>query len=231
MNVRNNLEHVREAIQDAAIHAGRPDNAVSLVAVSKFHSAGEIIKAIEAGQTLFGENRVQEVLSKFPEILERYPETELHFIGSLQRNKVSKVLPVATCIQSVDRIELLLEIDKRALSLGKKMPVLFEMHTGEESKAGFSSVDDLFAALDTLRDTTHVYCTGLMTMAPFTRDESEIRSSFRKLKRIQLSCEQSYPDLDFSVLSMGMSNDYRIAIEEGSTMVRVGTAIFGERTT
>ncbi len=231
MSIQTNLEHIRETIRNAEIQAGRPENSVSLVAVSKFHSQDEIIEAIQAGQSLFGENKVQEALLKFPDILARYPRTKLHFIGSLQRNKVVKALPLASCIQSVDRMDLLVEMEKRARTLGKTIPVLFEMHTGEESKAGFPSADDLFIALDTFRDFTHVQCTGLMTMAPFTSDESEIRSSFRKLKRIQQSCEQAYPELDFSVLSMGMSNDYRIAIEEGSTMVRVGTAIFGERNT
>lgn len=231
MSIRTNLEYIQDTIRNTAIQAGRPENSVALVAVSKFHSQDEVIEAVEAGQYLFGENRVQEALSKFPEVLSRYPRVALHLIGSLQRNKVAKVLPVTTCIQSVDRIDLLHEIEKRAASIDRTVSVLFEMHTGEESKAGFPSADHLFYALDALRDCTHVQCTGLMTMAPFTRDESAIRSSFRQLKRIQQSCEQSYPDLDFSVLSMGMSNDYRIAIEEGSTMVRIGTSIFGARNT
>lgn len=231
MSIRKNLERIRELIRDSELKTGRPDNSVTLVAVSKFHPVTAVIEAVEAGQFVFGENRVQEALDKFPQILSQHPQVELHLIGSLQRNKVAKVLPVSSCIQSVDRIDLLLEIGKRAVLIGKNMTVLFEMHTGEESKAGFLSVDDLFRALDTLREYPNVHCAGLMTMAPFTDNDREIRASFRKLKQIQETCIRAYPQLDFSVLSMGMSNDYRIAIEEGSTMVRIGTAIFGERQT
>lgn len=231
MSIRKNLERIQDTIRESELKAGRVANSVSLVAVSKFHPLDAVFEAVEAGQFIFGENRVQEALEKFPEIQERYPQVELHLIGSLQRNKVAKALPFSNCIQSVDRIDLLQEIDKRAVQIKKKISVLFEIHTGEESKAGFISIDDLFHALDTLRDSTQVHCSGLMTMAPYTNNENEIRASFRKLKQTQETCTQAYPELDFSVLSMGMSNDYRIAIEEGSTMVRIGTAIFGDRNT
>ena len=163
------------------IKAGLPSS-VRLVAVSKFHPAESVEEAFRAGQVLFGENRVQEAAAKFDELRSRGIEPELHIIGSLQRNKVKEAVRIASCIQSVDRMELLSEIEKRCVQLGKAVDVLLEIKTGEETKSGFTY---LMAA--------------------------------------------EFPGLDFGELSMGMSGDYRIAVEEGSTMVRIGTAIFGER--
>lgn len=230
MSIQDNLARVQETISEATLKTGRPDGSVRLVAVSKFHPLITVLEAVAAGQRLFGENRVQEAVDKFPGVISAHPDVQLHMIGSLQRNKVSRILPVTSCIQSVDRCELLAEVEKRASLLNKTVGILFEIHTGEESKAGFTSEKELFEAMDLLADCNHVHCSGLMTMAPYTVDEHVIRSSFRKLVSIQHRCEQVYPDLDFSTLSMGMSNDFRIAIEEGSTMLRIGTAIFGGRT-
>ncbi len=229
MSIQDNLSRVQESIADATLRTGRPAGSVRLVAVSKFHPVDTVLEAVQSGQRLFGENRVQEAEEKFSGVLVHHPDVQLHMIGSLQRNKVAKILPVTSCVQSVDRRELLLEIEKRAALLGKSVDILFEIHTGEESKAGFASEKDLFEAIDLLAECGHTRCSGLMTMAPFTSNETSIRASFRKLVDLQYRCQQEYPALDFSTLSMGMSNDYRIAIEEGSTMVRIGTAIFGER--
>ena len=229
MGIRENLAKVNEEIEEAIRRAGREAGSVKLVAVSKFHPLESAREAAEAGQLIFGENRVQEAAEKFPPLFETFPEIELHLIGSLQRNKVRRILPIASCIQSVDRLELLLEIEKRAAETGKRIDALFEVHTGEESKSGYMSESDLFSSIDCLASCPHVRARGLMTMAPFTDDEREIRASFRKLRAIQKECERRYPALDFAELSMGMSSDFRIAIEEGSTMVRIGTAIFGAR--
>lgn len=229
MTVLDNLNRVLDSIREAEIASGRPVGSVSLMAVSKFNPPESIIEALEAGQILFGENRVQEAREKFPALIEKRPDIRLHMIGSLQRNKVRQILPLIECVQSVDREELLSEIGKRAEELGKTVEVLFEMHTGEESKAGYPDKDSLFASIDLLRDLPYVRCRGLMTMAPWTGVEREIRGSFRSLRELRDDCETRYPNLDFSVLSMGMSGDYSIAIEEGSTLVRVGTAIFGAR--
>ncbi len=229
MSIQDNLARVQETIAETIVKAGRPENSVRLVAVSKFHPMSSVMEAVAAGQRHFGENRVQEAEEKFPRVLSVHPDVQLHMIGSLQRNKVSKILPVASCVQSVDRPELLIEIEKRAALLNKTITVLFEIHTGEESKSGFSSEKELYETLDMLPDCSHVRCSGFMTMAPFTDDDTAVRASFRHLVRVQSRCEQAYPELDFSTLSMGMSNDFCIAIEEGSTMVRIGTAIFGAR--
>ena len=230
MGISENLARVRDEIEDALNRCGREAGSVKLVAVSKFHPIEAVREAVDAGQLLFGENRVQEAAEKFLRLLdEERQDVQLHIIGSLQRNKVKRALQVASCIQSVDRAELLLEIEKRAVELEKRIDVLFEVHTGEESKSGYKSESDLFSSIELLASCPHVRVRGLMTMAPFTDDEREVRASFRKLVTIKELCEKRFSHIDLSELSMGMSSDFRIAIEEGSTMVRIGTAIFGQR--
>lgn len=206
---------------------------MKLVAVSKFHPASSVLEAAEAGQILFGENRVQEASEKFDEVAKKFPAVRLHIIGHLQRNKVKEAVRIASCIQSVDRAEIIDEIEKRCAEIGKEIEILFEYHTGEESKSGFESDDEIRAALGKFSDGKypHIKVRGFMTMAPFTEDESAIRASFKKLRELSISMQSEFPQFDLKELSMGMSGDFKIAIEEGSTMVRVGTAIFGERNT
>ena len=144
-------------------------------------------------------------------------------------NKVKKAVGCASCIQSVDRIELLEEIEKQAANLNKEIQVLFEFHTGEESKSGFADLDSLLPAVEYACQAPHIIPRGFMTMAPFTDNQLEIAASFKKLVSIQQQVASRFPSLDLRELSMGMSNDYAIAIAEGATMVRIGTAIFGER--
>jgi pyridoxal phosphate enzyme (YggS family) len=230
MSVSDNLARIRESISEIALRAGRPADSVQLLAVSKFHPAEAVMEAARAGQRLFGENRVQEAVEKFPAILQSIPDISVHLIGQLQRNKVKTAVSLAGCIQSVDRAELLIEIEKQAALAGKTIDILFEMHTGEDSKSGYPDDDALFRSIDLLDSMSHVRCRGLMTMAPFTTDEQLVRHSFRSLAATRQACIRRYSALDFSELSMGMSADYEIAIAEGSTMVRIGTAIFGERT-
>ncbi|MCR5623559.1 MAG: YggS family pyridoxal phosphate-dependent enzyme [Treponema sp.] len=232
--IKENIDRIHEELADAERKAGREAGAVKLCAVSKFHAAADVVAAIKAGQLLFGENRVQEACSKFTEIggmpLQCVPE--LHIIGTLQLNKVKKAVEVASCIQSVDREELLAEMEKRCASLGKDIRVLFELHTGEESKAGYADEKALYASLENCAKGCypHVIPSGLMTMAPFTEDESLVRKSFSTLRQLREKLSKDFPSLRLDELSMGMSGDYRIAVEEGSTMVRIGTAIFGPRT-
>lgn len=229
MSIASNIESVREKILEAELRAGREANTVRLMAVSKFNPSLSIVEALNAGLCLFGENRVQEACEKFPGIIAKNPETELHLIGSLQRNKVRSIVPIVTCIQSVDRLELLSEIEKHARALNRNIQVLFEFHTGEESKSGYTDIDSLFRSIDSFENMTHVRSAGLMTMAPFTSDEHAIRESFKLLMKVRSECSRRYPACSFDELSMGMSADFEIAIEEGSTLVRVGRAIFGER--
>lgn len=229
MSIPENLRRVMESVRDAELKAGREPHSVQLLAVSKFNPKESVEKAVEAGQLLFGENRVQEACGKFEALKASVPQIRLHMIGSLQRNKVKQLLPIVECVQSVDRLELLVEIEKRAAELGKTLDILLEFHTGEESKAGFPDTDTLFRALDYFPNLSHITCRGLMTMAPWSSDAQTVRSSFKTLANLRETCISRYPGMDFSVLSMGMSGDYRIAIEEGSTLVRIGTAIFGDR--
>ena len=221
MSIKDNLIKIKETL---------PEN-VRLVAVSKFHPASAVMEACRAGHFLFGENRVQEAAQKFDEVRKVFPDADLHIIGQLQRNKVREAVGAASCIESVDRMELLLEIEKQCAKIEKKIQVLFELHTGEDSKSGFTEKAALFEALKACAEgkTPHIIAKGFMTMAPFTDNENLIRASFKKLREIQEDAKKAFPALDLSERSMGMSGDYKIAIEEGSTIVRIGTAIFGSR--
>ena len=221
MSIKDNLIKIK---------SGLPQN-VRLVAVSKFHPAQAVVEAIEAGQKVFGENRVQEAAEKFDEVRKTYPDVELRIIGRLPRNKVKEAVRVADAIDSVDRIELLEEIEKQAAKIEKKIQILLEFHTGEESKSGFEDKTLVFEALQKIADGAfpHVEPRGFMTMAPFTDDKGLVRASFIKLRELRDECAARFPQFNLSELSMGMSGDWKIAVEEGSTMVRIGTAIFGER--
>lgn len=233
MSIKENCELILDKIHAAEARAGRPEGSVKLMAVSKFHPADAVVEALGAGITLFGENRVQEACGKFPDIFASHPEAELHLIGSLQRNKVKQILPLVSCIQSVDRLELIEEIAKQKDKLcpEKKLSLLFEVHTGEESKSGFTDADELIRAVNYAATLSEkgIVCAGFMTMAPLTDDEKAIRASFRSLVKTADMIKARFPELPLTELSMGMSHDFEIAVEEGSTLVRVGTAIFGER--
>ena len=231
VNVAENLKIINQKIREAEKRAGRAEGSVKLMAVSKFHPAEDVITAIGAGQFLFGENRVQEAFEKFPPIIEANPDVELHMIGVLQSNKVKNAVKVAACIESVDRLSLLDEIEKQCAKIEKKIKVLFEFHTGEESKSGFESEEEVIEALTAIQNGMypHVIPAGFMTMAPFTDNKERVRKSFVMLRELSDRMKAKFPQFNLTELSMGMSGDFEIAIEEGSTLVRVGTAIFGER--
>jgi len=215
MNIRERLEEIR-----ASLPAG-----VQLVAVSKFHPAETVREAYEAGQRVFGESRVQELMAKQPALPQ---DIEWHFIGTLQTNKVRYIAPFITLIQSVDSEKLLREINLQSGRCGRRVDVLLEVHIAEEtSKHGFSAdeIRTLFAhgALDAF---PNLRVRGLMGMATFTDDAAQVKREFATLKRLYDECSATLP---FDILSMGMSDDYPLALAEGSTMVRIGTRIFGER--
>lgn len=229
MSISNNYKQILDSIKKIEKNANRSSGSVKLLVVSKFHSVEEIEEAIKAGANLFGENRAQEAAEKFPALLEKYPSIELHFIGSLQRNKVKQIVPIVSCIQSVDRIELIEEIEKQCAKINKRIKILFESHTAEDSKSGFRSIESLKEAMNYLSKCSHIIPAGFMTMAPFTEDKNMIEASFKKLVSIAEIMKNLFPNFDLSELSMGMSNDFETAINCGSTLVRIGTAIFGER--
>ncbi len=231
MTITEKLKTVKKQIENAAVKSGRNPEGIKLIAVSKFHPAEAVCEAFESGQVLFGENRVQEAAGKFDEVRKIHPAAELHIIGSLQRNKVKEAVRIASCIHSVDRLELIEEIEKQCDKIDKTIDVLFELHTGEESKSGFENENQISEALEAFTDGRfpHVNPAGFMTMAPFTDDKARIRESFTILRECRNRLQEKFPAFNLSELSMGMSGDFEIAIEEGSTMVRIGTAIFGER--
>ena len=200
----------------AAIRAHIPDY-VTLVCVSKFHPVEAIREAYDAGERDFGESRVQELCAKQPQLP---GDIRWHFIGHLQTNKVRQIVPFVHLIQSVDSERLLEVIDAEAARVNRVVNVLLEVHTAAETtKSGFLPEDIAALRLDAY---AHVKVCGLMTMATNTDDETEIRRCFRVLHGLGLAG-------DYKVLSFGMSDDYQIAIEEGSNMVRIGSAIFGVR--
>lgn len=230
-SIKNNLNEIYAKIREAEKKAGRPEGSVKLLAVSKFHPVESVFEALEAGQLFFGENRVQEAASKFPQVFEKNPDCQLHIIGQLQTNKVKKTVEIATTIESVDRLDLVKEIEKQAAKIDKKIRIFLEIHTGEESKSGYSSEEVLIETLDYIAagNAPHVEPAGFMTMAPLTEDESLIRKSFSSLRQLSEKMQNKYPSFKLTELSMGMSGDFETAIQEGSTEVRVGTAIFGHR--
>ena len=214
-------QHIKEL--QASLPAG-----VTLVAVSKFHPVEALQEAYDAGQRVFGESRAQELVAK-ARVLPK--DIEWHFIGPLQSNKVKDIAPFIHLIHSIDSVKLLQEVNKQAAKHDRVIRVLLEIHVAEEeTKHGFS-VEECRELAAHLPELPHVSISGIMGMATQTDDEAQIRREFRTLHQLfkELKAGAFKDSDDFSILSMGMSHDYRIAIEEGSTMVRVGTYIFGER--
>jgi pyridoxal phosphate enzyme (YggS family) len=204
---------------------------VSIIAVSKRKPVDDIMQAYQAGQRIFGENRVQELMEKQPLLPE---DIKWHMVGHLQTNKVKYIAGFVDMIQSVDSLKLAHAIDTEALKNGRVIPVLLQIHIAdEESKFGFSD-EALNRLLDSqeLSDLKNIRIDGLMGMATFTGDMEKVRSEFRYLREVFSSLKNAYfaGSEDFRQISMGMSGDYGIAIEEGSTMIRLGTVIFGART-
>ncbi|MDP4209648.1 MAG: YggS family pyridoxal phosphate-dependent enzyme [Bacteroidota bacterium] len=201
-----------------------------LVAVSKTKSVDEIMEAYQAGQRIFGENKVQELVPKYNQLPK---DIEWHLVGHLQSNKVKYIASFVHYIHSVDSLAILIEIDKQAKRSNRVISCLLQIHVAEEqTKFGLGEAE-VFALIDspTFRVLDHVRVVGLMGMATNTDDEAKIRSEFRSLATIfkKLKAERFADDPDFKELSMGMSDDYHIAMEEGSTLVRVGSKVFGER--
>jgi pyridoxal phosphate enzyme (YggS family) len=201
-----------------------------LIAVSKTHPAQSIQEAYDAGQRIFGENKVQELVPKY-EVLPK--DIQWHLIGHLQSNKVRYVAPFVSLIHSVDSIKLLEEIDKQGRKINRVIHCLLQIHIAqEETKFGLDE-NELLQLMNssTLSGYTHIHIEGLMGMATLTENKELIRKEFRSLKKIfdRISLLNKPANVEMKELSMGMSSDYRIAVEEGSTMVRIGTAIFGQR--
>ena len=224
-NIAENLRSVRTEIADSELRSGRPVGSVELLAVSKTHPPEVIRQAVEAGQLLFGENRVQEAKAKIPDLPARL---RWHLIGHLQSNKIRQALPLFEMFHGVDSVELLDEIQRIAGDLGLFPRVLLQVNVaGESSKFGFAP-EKLLSQVEQVSSADRVQVEGLMTIPPLASNPENSRKYFVRLRQLRDQLEKEFR---FSLphLSMGMSGDYRIAIEEGATLVRVGTAIFGER--
>ncbi len=222
VNIKENLERIHEKIEKALERSGRKDS-VTLVAVTKTVEPERIIQAIECGVSIIGENRVQEALEKFKIIGNR---AEWHMVGHLQRNKVKDAVKIFKMIQSIDKVETAAEIQKRTDNL---IDILIEINSsGEETKYGIDP-GDASKLVEEIIQMNKLRIRGIMTIGPLTDDEKLIRKAFSLTRETFEKLKNSYPELNLEILSMGMSGDYEIAIEEGSNMVRIGTAIFGER--
>ena len=225
--IRDHLNEVRENIQKACEKAGRSPQEVTLIAVSKTKPLFMLEEAYEAGARDFGENKVQEILEKHPKMPE---DARFHMIGHLQRNKVKQVLPHAVLIHSVDSYRLAEQISQEAGKLGITAKILLEVNVAkEESKFGMmpEDVEEMAGQIAAL---PHLQIEGLMTIAPFVDDQEKNRPVFRKLYQLSVDIKKKNIDnVNMGVLSMGMTGDYQVAVEEGSTMIRVGNGIFGAR--
>lgn len=226
--IKDNYDKVRHNIDEACIKAGRDPKEVLLVAVSKTKPLSDIEELISAGVEDFGENKVQELSQKFDEVSK---PVNFHLIGHLQTNKVKQVIGKACLIHSVDSMHLAEKIEAEAAKKDIVVNILLEVNVAEEeTKFGLTTENVLPLVEEIAAKCPHVKIQGLMTIAPFVDDPEENRPVFRKLHELLLDIKSKNIDnVDMETLSMGMTNDYKIAIEEGSTMVRVGTAIFGER--
>ncbi|MCP9446087.1 MAG: YggS family pyridoxal phosphate-dependent enzyme [Nitrospira sp.] len=226
--IAQRVHSVLSAIRTAAERAGRSPGDVKLVAATKTVTVDRIREGIEAGLSILGENRVQEAVPKIAELAGE--PVRWHFIGQLQRRKVRSIIGLFDLIHSVDSLELAQEIDRRAEESGRVQDVLLEVNVGgESSKAGFHP-DDIEPAIPAIARLSHVRIKGLMTIPPPTQEAEAARGYFRTLRALgEAVAAQKIPGVSMEELSMGMSNDYRVAIEEGATLVRIGSAIFGAR--
>lgn len=227
MSISNNLETIKQKIAKAAIAAGRAPESVKLIAVSKTKPMSLIHEAWEAGQVYFGENRVQELREKSTEL----SQAHWHMIGSLQRNKVKYIAPFIHLIHSVDSPRLLKEINKQAKANDRIINCLIQLNISDEAvKSGVEDEEELMQLLNDIDAYPHVHVQGLMGMASFTSNQEVVRSQFRRLRLASEAAKSIvHPRITMNELSMGMSGDFELAIQEGATLVRIGSSIFGHR--
>lgn len=220
MSIAQNLQHITAQLPEG----------VKLVAVSKFHPVDKVMEAYNAGQRIFGENRAQELATKAPKMP---TDIEWHFIGHLQKNKVRMIMPWASTIQSIDTVELLQLVNKEAARINRHVNVLLQLHVAkEQTKSGFTIEEVLQAASEgAFNNLTNVTIVGVMAMATFTDDMTQVASEFELVHNTFLTLRDKYfaGNPAFKEISMGMSDDWHIAVQHGATLVRIGTDIFGAR--
>uniref|UniRef100_UPI004055EC8E YggS family pyridoxal phosphate-dependent enzyme n=1 Tax=Candidatus Electronema sp. TaxID=2698783 RepID=UPI004055EC8E len=224
----DNLEQMRAAVRAAALACGKNPDAIKIVAVSKHVPAAGVAAAQACGQTVFGENYLQEAAGKISQL---NPALEWHFIGHLQSNKAAAAAALFRVIQTVDRLKLAAALDKHAAQLGKQLDVLVQVNVGREPQKSGVLPEQAEELLRAMRSMANLRVRGLMTMPPLGREPEASRPWFRSLKQLSLHLAEEglFHDNEAVELSMGLSGDFRVAVEEGATMVRIGTALFGER--
>lgn len=227
MSIKSNIEYIQELKETAARKSGRTGDDVLLVAVTKLHGADEINEAIDAGITDIGENKVQEIMDKY----EKVKPVRWHLIGHLQTNKVKYIIDKVSMIHSVDSLKLAKEIDKRAAQHDLIMDILVQVNAAEEeSKFGITAEETDQLIADIAQQCPNIRIKGLMCIAPYEEDPNDARAYFAEVKQIyDKYADRPEERIDFQYLSMGMTNDFEVAVEEGSNLIRVGTAIFGYR--
>lgn len=225
--LKENLQEVEKKIQAACERAGRDRSEITLIAVSKTKPVEDLMEIYDAGVRTFGENKVQEMCDK----MEKMPEDiKWHMIGHLQRNKVKYIVDKVALIHSVDSFRLAEEINIQAKKRGIVVPILVEVNIAEEETKFGVTRDDAIELVKQIATLDGIHIKGLMTIAPYVVDSEENRGFFRKIKELSIDImNQNIDNVDMDVISMGMTGDYEVAIEEGATMVRVGTGIFGKR--
>lgn len=230
-SLQQNLEQLEQRIASACRAAGRPRGEVELMAVSKTFPAETILEAAALGLTLFGENRVQEFASKAPVLESVRQATKVHLIGHLQSNKAARAAELFEGIDAIDSVRLAERLNEAAGKCGKRLPVLIEVKLSqEETKAGLDpESDEMARLLERLPDLVHLEAQGLMTIAPWGAPQEVTRACFSSLRVWRDRWAAAHPRLQLNVLSMGMSGDFELAIAEGATRIRVGTALFGKR--
>lgn len=225
--IKENLNAVEQAVENSCKKAGRKREEVTLIAVSKTKPLSDLREAYEAGARDFGENKVQELADKIPELPS---DIRWHMIGHLQRNKVKYIIGRVSMIHSVDSLRLAEEISREAVRKNTEVDILIEVNVAEEESKYGVTLSEAPGLVERIALLPAVHIKGLMTIAPFTENPEENRIFFRKLKQLSVDIERKNIDnVNMTVLSMGMTGDYTVAIEEGATCVRVGTGIFGER--
>lgn len=227
MSIQTNIEYIQELKGKAAVKSGRNPEDVLLIAVTKLHGPDEMNEAIDAGITDIGENKVQEIMDKY----DRVKPVRWHLIGHLQTNKVKYIIDKVCMIHSVDSLKLAKEIDKRAMQHDLVMDILVQVNSAEEeSKFGITTAETDQLIADIAEQCPNIRIKGLMCIAPFEDNPEDVREYFAEVKKIYDKYVNTKTErLDFRYLSMGMTHDFEVAIEEGSNMIRVGTAIFGYR--
>jgi len=225
--VRERIEQVRRRIAEAAGRSGRDPNDVQLVAVTKSVAVSQIREALDAGLKVFGENRIQEAKGKVA--LLSSPSIQWHLVGTLQTNKSKLAVELFDLIHSLDSVKLAASMDRHGAALRKQVRALIEVNLGGESDKSGLHESELLPLLQACRAYAHLTIEGLMAIPPFHRNPQDVRPYFRRLRLLRDRAADTHPEFRLRHLSMGMSNDFEVAIEEGATLVRIGTAIFGNR--